>query len=542
MKRNPVRFVLFLMCLVFATSNSLSQTDGVFVYDSHFTSVHFSGSGNCAACHDGLVDPTGRDVSIVKDWSSILMANSTRDPLWKAKLRSELNRTPDLTEALNKKCTRCHAPMANTEAAYLGDPIIAFGEFLEPGTLHYAEAMDGVSCTLCHQISDDPNLAISGGFIIDTFLDPTERPSYGPYTNLFTQPMINGVQYTPQYSQHIKESKLCATCHDLKTPYVDEKGDVISTPESEFPEQMPYSEWEHSDYVKQKKSCQDCHYPRVDRVPIASRPTWLRKRNNFGIHQMVGGNLLLLDILDANRKELGVTGTNFGAIDDATTQMLNGAATIDLVQSSLVDGQLEFTLKISSNTGHKLPSGIPLRRIILHVTVTDDQGLIVFESGRVNPNGSVFGAESDDNPTALEPHHDLITDEDQVQIYEGIMQNNLEEVTYTLLRAMAFKKDNRLLPAGFDKTTADSDIQVVGEALADEDFQGGSDSVSYSISGMTTNQYTVNAELIYQAVSYPFVQDLALDDSPEVSTFWNMFDASGQKSISMGSYQFLVTQ
>jgi hypothetical protein len=41
-----------------------------------------------------------------------MMANATRDPFWQAKVRSELNRTPELSQAINDKCSRCHAPMA----------------------------------------------------------------------------------------------------------------------------------------------------------------------------------------------------------------------------------------------------------------------------------------------------------------------------------------------------------------------------------------------------------------------------------------------
>ena len=35
------------------------------------------------------------------------------------------------------------------------------------------------------------------------------------------------------------------------------------------------------------------------------------------------------------------------------------------------------------------------------------------------------------------------------------MLNSEEAVTYTLLRANSYAKDNRLLPAGFDKASAD---------------------------------------------------------------------------------------
>jgi len=60
--------------------------------NDNFTTPHFSGSGNCVTCHDGLRDTSGDDVSIVKDWGASMMANSTKDPLWQAKVATELER------------------------------------------------------------------------------------------------------------------------------------------------------------------------------------------------------------------------------------------------------------------------------------------------------------------------------------------------------------------------------------------------------------------------------------------------------------------
>jgi len=59
--------------------------------------------------------------------------------------------------------------------------------------------------------------------------------------------MINNTGYTPTYSAHVSDSALCATCHNLKTPFVDSNGDVVpGSPESEFPGQMAYTEWQNS--------------------------------------------------------------------------------------------------------------------------------------------------------------------------------------------------------------------------------------------------------------------------------------------------------
>lgn len=510
----------------------------------NFTSAHFSGSGNCVMCHNNLTDAQGKDVSIEKDWSSSMMANSARDPLWRAKVRSELNRNPQLANVISDKCTRCHAPMANFEAKSSSEPMqILDGGFLDASHNRHDSALNGVSCTLCHQIQNSPNLGTLSGFT-GQYQIGNNKLIYGPYADLFPNPMVMNTGYTPTYSAHIKESKLCASCHNLKTPYVDSFGNVLSTtPESEFPEQMPYSEWEHSSYATSNpQSCQQCHMSRADGVAISNRPMWLQTRDNFAVHDLVGANRLMLNIFNDNKTQLGVLSNNFPETIAKTEAMLQSAAAVTPVSQSLINDTLDFTLRVNSNTGHKLPSAYPSRRVILHVTVKDGSGNVVFESGKVNADGSVTGVDADTDLTAFEPHHDLITSPDQVQVYEAIMGDDMNQVTYTLLRGMVYLKDNRILPQGFDKATAPSDIRVAGEALTDDDFVGGSDEIRYQIAGLNGINYQVTAELIHQPLAYGFAQDLFSDSGAEIQDFRTMFQASNAKSTTITTQAFSVSR
>lgn len=510
-----------------------------------FASEHFSGSGNCTLCHNNISDGQGKDVSIETDWSSTMMANSTRDPLWRAKVRSELNRNGHLAEVINDKCSRCHAPMANFEARKAGEPLhILDGGFLSANHNRHDEALNGVGCALCHQIQNAPNLGTLSSFT-GKYEIGQDKLMFGPFPDIFPNPMIMHTGYTPTFSPHIKDSKLCGTCHNLKTPYVDEAGAILSTtPESEFPEQMPYSEWEHSSYAtSQPRSCQQCHMARANGAPIANRPMWLPKRDGFALHEFVGGNKLMLDIFDRNKAQLGVLSSNFQETIAKTEAMLQGAATIvPLHQTLNTSGVLDFALQVNSQTGHKLPSGYPARRVILHVMVKDAQGNLVFESGKVNADGSVAGVDADSNPLGFEPHHELITSPEQVQVYEAIMGDSTGQVTYTLLRGARYLKDNRLLPAGFDKTTAPSDIQVAGDAMSDANFVGGSDQVRYRVTGLTGDAYQVTAELIHQPLAYRFAQDLFGDVGAEIRDFQKMFRESNAKSTVMTSTSFMATR
>ncbi|MBI5558868.1 MAG: hypothetical protein HY885_14675 [Deltaproteobacteria bacterium] len=172
--------------------------------------------------------------------------------------------------------------------------------------------------------------------------------------------------------------------------------------------------------------------------------------------------------------------------------------------------------------------------------MNDARGRTVFESGRVNADGSVVGLDSDVNPATFEPHYELITAPDQVQAYEAVMGDNLGEVTYTLLRAVDMMKDNRLLPAGFHKTTVSPDIKVAGGALTDPDFTGGSDVINFRLAGMKGARYTVTAELVYQPLSFAFLADLYNDATPEIAAFSNMYQASPAKSTGVTTVTFQI--
>lgn len=63
--------------------------------------------------------------------------------------------------------------------------------------------------------------------------------------------------FVPVQAAHTEQSAMCATCHNLFTPYITNDGKVS---EELFPEQTPYTEWENSDFAEDQ-SCQDCHMP-----------------------------------------------------------------------------------------------------------------------------------------------------------------------------------------------------------------------------------------------------------------------------------------
>jgi len=498
-----------------------------------FITQNFVGSSRCAACHDLLVDKAGNDMSISNHWRSTMMANASKDPFWQAKVNSEVARNPALTEVIEGKCSLCHMPMAWVQAYQQGIPRKILGDqgFLDHNAELYEPARDGVSCSLCHQIQDKKlgeKESFSGKFTIDTAIPAPDRKIFGPYQEPITKPMRTSVEFTPEYGAHINDSALCATCHTLFTPYVDATGKVAG----EFPEQTPYLEWRHSDYgvsadlrydIGENKGtgliCQECHMPHSEAggVKIAKwAPPEIKERDHFSQHHFVGGNVFMLKVLQDNIANLSLT-ASAEKIEDTMMrtrrQLQEASAQLSFLTARRSGDELTATLLIDNKVGHKFPTGFPSRNLWIHLTILDGNEQIVFESGKPLADGRIAGNDADEQRLAYEPHYDVITAPEQVQIYEAVMGNTDGEVTYTLLRAARYLKDNRLLPRGFDKAVASDDIGVYGKAVEDDTFTGGSDKITYKVK--TQNRpgpFAVQAELLYTAISYNFMDDLSRDD------------------------------
>jgi hypothetical protein len=493
-------------------------------------STLFSGSGNCNQCHSSsigvLINAAGRDVSPVFHWQSSMMGNAVKDPYWQAKVSSEVEDNPHLKEIIEDKCLTCHAPMGRTEAIYNGQSFFSFEEMKEDPL-----SQDGVSCTVCHQI-DLGNLSTAESFS-GHYAIQAVKLIYGPYEDPFTTSMINNTGYTPVHGSHIASSGLCATCHTLITPYVDQNGDISGY----FPEQMPYYEWLNSSYPEQDITCQKCHMPNVNEdFTIASTPSNLQnKRNPVYEHHFVGGNLIVNKMLNDNATELTV---NSGTANFDTTALytLNNLQvnTIELVsEASFQSNMVTVNFELKNKTGHKLPTGFPSRRMWIHFIATDNDGNIVFESGNYNENGEIL-SEAD-----FEHHHDTIFSSEEVQIYEAVMGNTQNQVTTILLEAAQYLKDNRLPPVGFKTGLSyDSLIAITGDAINDLNFNRnsdgehgtGTDRVTYYFS-FTGTDLQYSAKVCYQSIKPGFANHIASSVTDESQLFTQMYNVENLPKV-----------
>lgn len=471
----------------------------------------FRTSDRCVACHNGLITPKGEDVSIGLNWRASVMGNSSRDPYWQASIRRESIDHSAVSAEVQDECSICHMPIVRYEAALQGKKpdVFSFFPLAKNGT---DESRDGVSCSVCHQISAEKlgtKESFSGHFVVEAPKSKDVKPEWGPFEpdaahQRIMQSSTGG--FVPMQARHIRDAALCASCHTLYTKARGEGGKEIGV----LPEQVPYLEWQHSAYAE-AKTCQQCHMPEADGdAPITAILPVMRQ----GMHRHVffGGNFLLPKALDRYRTELNTLAMPQELEADAkgTTEFLQTqAARVEIKGLDVSGSTLHMDVQVQNTAGHKLPTAYPSRRAWLWVKVTDRDGRVVFESGKLNPDGSIVGNDNDADPKEFEPYYREIVKPDQVEIFEDILGDEHGQVTTGLLEGVRYLKDSRLLPAGFDKATAVKDISPVGDAADDPNFAAGGALVRYSVPlSNASGPFHVEAELWYQPIGYRWAHNL----------------------------------
>ena len=170
---------------------------------------------------------------------------------------------------------------------------------------------------------------------------------------------------------------------------------------------------------------------------------------------------------------------------------------------------------------------------MLVTKTVDGKDEVVWGSGRTNSVGVVVDGEGEplkteflnvpaaDGKPMFQDHHRTVSREDQVQIYEELVQNAKGQFTTSFVHRIFHPKDNRLLPFGFIDPKKSPDAfrerfgpseevrtfmlatRPEGAAETDEDFKAGSDSVRYEMSipqGLDLRGLTVKATMYYQAI------------------------------------------
>ena len=479
---------------------------------------------NCTPCHSNYGAPEKEPYRV---WQGSMVAQAGRDPITYAAMAIANQDAPHSGDL----CIRCH--MAKGWLEGRSDP--------EDASATTAADREGVQCNVCHRMVDpaghpgapaedaailaaltEPVTTVGGAQMV---IDPEDRLR-GPFN------VVADIGYDPHASSrqtivspYHTTSEMCGTCHNVRNPvfqrnmageYEIGDFDTPGDPALAFPEQQTYDEWAASAYATGRifapqfagagdgvegdytvSSCQDCHMPRVaGRAALGGT-----LRPNMPLHEMVGANTFTPSLITLHPV--------FGAEVDPdilaegaarSLRMLRRSAT---VSASIDSGTL--TVRVTNETGHKLPTGYPDgRRMWLHVRALDADDNVVFESGRYDlTEADLLGYEAE----PLDPDYDpnlhvwetLQGISADVALATGQPQGHGFHLAVNNVREF----DNRIPPRGFTNAGfAAVFASPIGRTYADGQYW---DDVTYPVG---TSAVRAEVVLYYQTTTKEYVEFL----------------------------------
>ncbi|HEY0396229.1 MAG TPA: hypothetical protein VGD01_17225 [Candidatus Elarobacter sp.] len=409
--------------------------------------------------------PAGVNVSEYGEWRWSPMGLAGRDPAFFSQLEGELayiasipagriagdhpeQARATLQQQVVDTCMRCHGVMgkrtndiehgANAhfklDWVFQADP--ATPQFHAGGL-----ARDGISCTVCHHVTQTKEEARSLSFVLrnrSTGLFSVNRADqlHGPFETalIAAHPMNESLGAKPVFAAVTKSARLCTSCHSINLPVVDKPQKIhpITQSLTHDVEQATYVEWVNSRFQTEykprpgAKSCQDCHmpsgvdndrlnvhvpriqtqialvqdqtYPQADhRAPLDGIDVRFRK-SGYVRHELLGLNAFLLRVFQTGSGVLGVrlndymSGSSTGlddAIGNVVRQAQHKTATVDLRLTTDGDALLA-RVGVTNLTGHRFPSGVGFRRAWIELKITDTtDGRVVWASGMTNAAGEI---------------------------------------------------------------------------------------------------------------------------------------------------------
>jgi putative hemolysin len=262
-------------------------------------------------------------------------------------------------------CADCHAPGIDGE--------LGGRDLLEATGIAYEH---GVHCDVCHKVQDvdlEAPAGVAGRLqLLRTPLVPGEEDAYEPL-NFAPLPDVLNISMGSVHSPLHREALFCSGCHELDQGALvpGTSVDTARWPDGVFPVHSTYSEWREGP-LEGVAPCQACHMPPDAQagnsadIDLLSTPFagwtggWWRPAGSVRRHVWAGPRF-----------------------DEA--DMLALAVTLELDVVVDADGVTATTTVRQNGAGHAVPTGEPLRALVLTVDAVCDGVDVPAQTGPAVP-------------------------------------------------------------------------------------------------------------------------------------------------------------
>jgi cytochrome c553 len=476
---------------------------------------------SCSTCH-GNYDSANEPWFV---WRGCMMSQAARDPFFFACMAIAEQDAPSVGDV----CIRCHSPGGWQE----GRSVDTSGDLLNAKDRH------GIHCDFCHRMVDyDYVEGVSPAQDVDVLAGIVPLPlqyGNGGFIN-DPSPLMRGPYPDADASHQFVESPfhrsagLCGTCHDVSNPafslaalpdYVpntfDEEhpdGNVRNM----FPVERTYSEWSRSTYAIAGvyapqfagnkadgivSTCQDCHMRDVNARGCnePGAPT----RADMPLHDMMGGNTFVVDIIH-NFFPDEVDAGQLLAAKLRAQYMIENAATLEVTPEDF-----GITVRVTNETGHKLPSGYPEgRRVWVNVKAYDAADQMIYESGHYDFDTAELSHDADAKIYEIHPGTSP-----GLAAALGVAAGQ----SFHFVISDTVYEDNRIPPRGFTNPNFEA-IQSPPVHYAYADYQHWDDTQYF----LPSTAESVDVTVYYQSTSKEYVEFLR-DENYTNSAGQDLYDA-----------------
>ena len=189
-------------------------------------------------------------------------------------------------------------------------------------TLRLKVSWEGVTCDYCHSLRDVSTAGRNPKAVVEFSLVKS-----GPLKD--SDSSAHGAEYSAVHAS----SLACISCHEYKNSLG-------------FPVLATYSEWKSTAYAKEGRECQSCHMSRVAGQVVEPR---IRRTQDakINLHRMPGSHSL-----------------------DQLTRTVKAQLT-----AARAGDKVQVSVEVSSvAAGHQVPTGSPMRQIVLEVLASTSGG------------------------------------------------------------------------------------------------------------------------------------------------------------------------